>query len=144
MRSASSASNLQQVESKQTISKTNERQTESVSATDRKKLAKSTSVTNLPKRTENLSMDTAETSQEVKSIMKKSTSASMNSDHNSESEASRPKRGVKILEKIDDKNDQLENLKIDNKTKHSASTSTPTARRRPLKAPQDVSMICKS
>ena len=56
----------------------------------------------------------------------------------------RPKRNVKILEKIEDKPDQILNVKCDNKTKHTASTSTPSGlRRRPLKAPQDVSMICK-
>ncbi len=61
-----------------------------------------------------------------------------------ETETTKTKRAVRILEKIDDKNDQLTNLRIDNKTKHSASTSTPSgARRRPLKAPQDVSLIVK-
>ena len=55
--------------------------------------------------------------------------------------STRPKRVAKILDEI--KNDQVINVKCDNKTKHTTSTSTPTIRRRPLKAPQDVSMICK-
>ena len=85
-------------------------------------------------------------SKELKSIMKnskKDESAGKETEPETEG-AKSAKRGVKILEKINDKNDQLTNLKIDNKTKHSASTSTPTARRRPLKAPQDVSLIDKS
>jgi hypothetical protein len=52
---------------------------------------------------------------------------------------------VNILAKIDaNKPDQILNVKCDNKTKHTASTSTPSGmRRKPLKAPQDVSMIVK-
>ena len=57
----------------------------------------------------------------------------------------RPKRLVRILEEINLKNDQLTNVKADNKHKHTAATSTPTGlRRRPLKVPQNVSIISKS
>lgn len=53
------------------------------------------------------------------------------------------KRVKKILEQINE-NDVIVNLRCDNKKKHTASTSTPSGlRRRPLKAPQDVSMIIK-
>ena len=56
--------------------------------------------------------------------------------------APKMKKAVKILEKIDDKNDQIKHFKIDNRTKHAASTSTPSGlRRRPLKMPNEVSMI---
>jgi len=56
--------------------------------------------------------------------------------------SSKSKKAVKILDKIDDKNDQISHFKIDNRTKYAASTSTPSGlRRRPLKAPQDISMI---
>lgn len=57
----------------------------------------------------------------------------------------RPKRVVKILEELDVKKDQiLQNVKPDNKQKHTASTSTPSGgRRKPLKAPHDVSLIVK-
>ena len=59
--------------------------------------------------------------------------------------AARPKRSVKILEKLEDKTDKILNVKCDNRTKHTASTSTPSGlRRRPLKAPQNVSMIGKA
>lgn len=52
------------------------------------------------------------------------------------------KKAVKILETIDYKNDQISHLKIDNRTKHAAATSTPSGlRRKPLKAPQDISVI---
>lgn len=52
------------------------------------------------------------------------------------------KKAVKILEKIDDKNDQLTKLKLDNRIKHAAQTSTPSGlRRKPLKLPTDISMI---
>ena len=37
--------------------------------------------------------------------------------------AKKQKRAVRILENIDDKNDQLTNLRIDNKTKHSIEIS---------------------
>ena len=48
---------------------------------------------------------------------------------------------MKILD-IDDKNDQIPNFKIDNRTKNLASTSTPSGlRRRPLKVLQEISMI---
>ncbi len=131
-----------------TNAKSADKQTETV--TKGKKLAKSSSVSNLDKEAD-ISMETGETSRELRSIMKNSVSSSMRSNSDTKDSAnscsgeSKPKRGVKILEKIDDKNDQIENLKIDNKTKHSASTSTPSgARRRPLKAPQDVSMISKT
>ncbi len=57
----------------------------------------------------------------------------------------RPKRIVRILEEINLKNDQLTTVKCDNKTKHTAATSTPTGlRRRPLKLPQNVSIISKT
>jgi len=62
-----------------------------------------------------------------------------------DTDLAKKKRGVRILENIDDKNDQLTNFRFDNRTKHAASTSTPSGqRRRPLKAPVDVSMIGKS
>lgn len=62
-----------------------------------------------------------------------------------DTDLTKKKRGVRILENIDDKNDQLTNFRFDNRTKHAASTSTPSGqRRRPLKAPVDVSMIGKS
>lgn len=52
------------------------------------------------------------------------------------------KKAVKILEYIDDKNDQISNFKIDNRKKHTASTSTPCGlRRRPLKMSQELSII---
>lgn len=58
----------------------------------------------------------------------------------------KPKRVVRILEELDVKKDRiLENVKPDNKQKHTASTSTPSGgRRKPLKAPQDVSLIVKN
>ena len=57
----------------------------------------------------------------------------------------RPKRVVRILEELDTKKERiLENVKPDNKQKHTASTSTPSGgRRKPLKAPGDVSLIVK-
>ena len=62
-----------------------------------------------------------------------------------DTDLAKKKRGVRILENIDDKHDQLTNFRFDNRTKHAASTSTPSGqRRRPLKAPVDVSMIGKS
>lgn len=52
------------------------------------------------------------------------------------------KKAVVILEKIDDKNDQLTKLKLNNRIKHAAQTSTPSGlRRKPLKPPTDISMI---
>jgi hypothetical protein len=50
------------------------------------------------------------------------------------------KRLAKLLENINH-NDILVNVRCDNKTKHTGSTSTPTIRRRPLKLPLDVSLI---
>ena len=56
-----------------------------------------------------------------------------------------PKRSVRIIEDINLKNDKLESIKCDNKHKHTAATSTPSGlRRRPLKLPQNVSIISKS
>ena len=59
--------------------------------------------------------------------------------------SARPKRVSKLLDEISDKKDQiLQNVKPDNRQKHTASTSTPSGlRRRPLKAPQNVSLIIK-
>jgi hypothetical protein len=55
------------------------------------------------------------------------------------------KRLVKISAEITCRNDNLTSLKCDNRKKHAASTSTPTGtRRKPLKAPQNVSIICKN
>ena len=52
------------------------------------------------------------------------------------------KRAVKVLDKIDEKNDQISRLKLDNRIKHAAQTSTPSGlRRKPLKLPTEVSMI---
>lgn len=52
------------------------------------------------------------------------------------------KKAVVILDKIDDKNDQLTKLKLNNRIKHAAQTSTPSGlRRKPLKLPTDISMI---
>lgn len=49
------------------------------------------------------------------------------------------KKAVKILDKIDDKNDQITKLKLDNRTKHAANTSTPSGlRRKPLKLPTNI------
>jgi hypothetical protein len=68
-----------------------------------------------------------------------------NNNNNNNNKQTKPKKAVKILETIDDKNDQIANFKPDNRTKHAASTSTPSGlRRRPLKLPQDVSMIVPS
>jgi hypothetical protein len=50
---------------------------------------------------------------------------------------------TKVLENLK-KNDIIENLRCDNKTKHTANCSTPSGlRRRPLKAPKDLSFIEK-
>lgn len=59
--------------------------------------------------------------------------------------SAKPKRVAKLLDEIADKKDQiLQNVKPDNRQKHTASTSTPSGlRRRPLKAPQNVSLIIK-
>lgn len=59
--------------------------------------------------------------------------------------SAKPKRVAKLLDEISDKKDQiLQNVKPDNRQKHTASTSTPSGlRRRPLKAPQNVSLIIK-
>jgi hypothetical protein len=60
---------------------------------------------------------------------------------NAHTATSKSKKAVKILD-IDDKNDQIPNFKIDNRTKNLASTSTPSGlRRRPLKVLQEISMI---
>lgn len=131
LRSTSSASNLQ-VKKPTARSTTQDKE-------NKRTLAKSSSVSNFSKKTsEQITLETSDT-KELKSIMKQTKPID-------ESETDiKNKRAVRILAKIDDKNDQLANLKIDNKTKHSASTSTPSGmRRRPLKAPQDVSMISKS
>jgi hypothetical protein len=92
----------------------------------------------------------------IKSIMKKTTTGAEQPQARGiltnmqppplPAEDAKPKRTVKILSMLNvNKVDPiLNNLKCDNKTKHSASTSTPSGlRRRPLKAPVDVSMIDK-
>ncbi|CAF0780883.1 unnamed protein product [Brachionus calyciflorus] len=57
-------------------------------------------------------------------------------------EGKKVKRGVRIQENIAEKSEFI-GVKCD-KHKYSASTSTPSGlRRKPLKMPQDVSMICK-
>jgi hypothetical protein len=94
----------------------------------------------------------------IKSIIKQPTVSDVNNKKKQELEdiakqqpdtnqakSQRPKRLVRILEEINLKNDQLTNVKADNKHKHTAATSTPTGlRRRPLKVPQNVSIISKS
>lgn len=71
-----------------------------------------------------------------KSIMKAKNDKKQEHDENQ-----KPKRGVRIQD--DFVKSELLGVKCD-KHKYSASTSTPSGlRRRPLKAPQDVSMICK-
>lgn len=71
-----------------------------------------------------------------KSIMKVRLNKNQENDENK-----KPKRGVRIQD--DFVKSELLGVKCD-KHKYSASTSTPSGlRRRPLKAPQDVSMICK-
>lgn len=81
----------------------------------------------------------------IKSIMKTSIEEkglSGPKDHASDKKNTRTKKAVKILVNIDDKNDQISNFKFDNRTKHAASTSTPSGlRRRPLKLPMEVSII---
>ncbi len=84
----------------------------------------------------------------IKSIMKSSVEEGDNGDDGNKSDkleskkVVKVKKAVKILEQIDDKNDQISNFKFDNRTKHAASTSTPSGlRRRPLKMPQELSII---
>lgn len=72
-----------------------------------------------------------------KSIMKAKQDKSQETEENK-----KPKRGVRIHD--DFVKTELLGVKCD-KHKYSASTSTPSGlRRKPLKAPQDVSMICKA
>ncbi|RNA25279.1 hypothetical protein BpHYR1_018979 [Brachionus plicatilis] len=71
-----------------------------------------------------------------KSIMKTKQNKSEETEENK-----KPKRGVKIQDDL--VKSELLGVKCD-RHKYSASTSTPSGlRRKPLKAPQDVSMICK-
>lgn len=81
-------------------------------------------------------------SSQPKSIMK-STKSQLTESVTSQQPAK--KRNVKIMDEISNKPDDiLSNLKPDNKTKYKASTSTPSGlRRKPLKAPTDVSFIMK-
>lgn len=81
-----------------------------------------------------------ENSAPPKSIMK---SKYLISKEIEEPKVLRSKRAVRILEELTEKNDQILNIRCDNRTKHTASTSTPSGfRRKPLKV-QDVSMISK-
>ncbi len=66
----------------------------------------------------------------------------MDKKDNKKQPVTKVKKAVKILEQIDDKNDQISNFKIDNRVKHAASTSTPSGlRRKPLKMSNEVSII---
>lgn len=118
-------------------------------------MIKSNSFSNLNNETNNKdTSNQADSTKELKSIMKVSSNNQVNKLESAsggglvvveDTDLAKKKRAVRILENIDDKNDQLTNLRIDNRTKHAASTSTPSGqRRRPLKAPVDVSMIGKS
>jgi len=55
------------------------------------------------------------------------------------------KKNVRIAEEINEKNDCLDNVCCDNKKTYTKSTSTPSGlRRKPLKAPHDISIIGKT
>jgi hypothetical protein len=55
------------------------------------------------------------------------------------------KKSVRIIEAINEKNDCLNNICCDNKKTYTKSTSTPSGlRRKPLKAPHDLSIIDKT
>jgi len=82
----------------------------------------------------------------LKSILRPNTHVTNEKETEQQQVVKKPKskRVVKILAEITCKDDNLTTLKCDNRKKHAASTSTPTGtRRKPLKAPQNVSIICK-
>lgn len=85
----------------------------------------------------------------IKSIMKSQVQSKQSNDNKVtkvedkiKPPVAKAKKAVKILEEINYKTDEITNFKIDNRTKHAASTSTPSGlRRRPLKMSTELSMI---
>lgn len=143
LRSSSSASNIKSGNAKKT--KINDLNKENKLG-GRVGMSKCSSASNMLKLTESKENNIVKEVTRIKSIMKSRIDESL-SDQAAVAATDKPqakvaKKAVKILENIDDKNDQLANFKFDCRKKHGAPTSTPSGlRRKPLKLPQDVSMI---
>ena len=146
LRSSSSASNIKPVNAKKTKTNDLNKENKLGGVGGRVGMSKCSSASNVLKLTESKENNVVKEVTHIKSIMKSRIDESL-SEQAAVAAADKPqakvaKKAVKILENIDDKNDQLANFRFDCRKKHGAPTSTPAGlRRKPLKLPQDVSMI---